>query len=799
MLKKIAPIVLAVFIALTGFAQKKSGSENATSLVDSEIAAKIILQRINKVRLDNSVDTLIYDEILMKASITQAEIMAANGKATTDNGGGKYPTTGDRVKSAGGTNKAEEIVITLPATRGKDMMPLNEIVEEAVKKWSKKELPIIINQNNIYVGASMRMDASGKKAFISVVFGGFKTFNKGGNKKARKKLKARYTKKNKKLHEPDKKTCKNCDKFSDYEKLLDGVYVENGKIYLKYDDLKGLSKLLKGGADGLAVDIVQKAQYNNPDYNIINNNLQSKGILKKTVNYATLLSKNRIKPEKPGEKINKMDAPLAKFPKKVKGEYEINLLVIQGGSLCKTLIKSYTEQGDQASNTPLTMLLMQDSAAYFNPPFVPKSDTATLKFTIPFEKNKSDYKEADLLPFINSLKAPDFIISGLYITAYSSIEGDEETNVKLQKKRSESIIKALGKMKKSNAITDVKTSDSWELFKMTLEDTEFKNLTKMNKDAAIKEINTKPGLSEQLEPYLSKQRFGEIMMKVTYDISGAKEEKYSIVKFNEAVKKGDVTKALKIQYYIAQKVREGKYSDKALSQLEIPMEAKFSGILNNQIVFNYYKNDSIPTNEDYELLKKLAGLDPSNAVVSYNRMYCALKLDSIVGDAKARAEKQAAIDALNKTVVPEKFVNALNIEWQFKVIKAVDTIEGSDKIVQGCIGKIKSFFNIKESTKENNLKLAYIFAKFKDYQFASNLLANYIKEDDVSEPILFAYISFASHIPDLVNSRVFSNALKKAEKANHEKYCKLFGPPFLSFQVLDNPLVKEDYNKAGCK
>jgi len=40
--------------------------------------------------------------------------------------------------------------------------------------------------------------------------------------------------------------------------------------------------------------------------------------------------------------------------------------------------------------------------------------------------------------------------------------------------------------------------------------------------------------------------------------------------------------------------------------------------------------------------------------------------------------------------------------------------------------------------------------------------------------------------------------LQKANDANHDKYCKLFGEPYLSFQVLDNPIVKEDYNKAGC-
>ena len=110
---------------------------------------------------------------------------------------------------------------------------------------------------------------------------------------------------------------------------------------------------------------------------------------------------------------------------------------------------------------------MPDSNAYSKPPFVPKSDSATLKFTVPFEKNKFDYKEADMLPFLNSLQEPDFIINGLFISAFSSIEGDSVSNVKLQKKRSESIIKALASMQKQGVVTNVKTGDSWELFKLS--------------------------------------------------------------------------------------------------------------------------------------------------------------------------------------------------------------------------------------------------------------------------------------------------------------------------------------------
>ena len=229
------------------------------------------------------------------------------------------------------------------------------------------------------------------------------------------------------------------------------------------------------------------------------------------------------------------------------------------------------------------------------------------------------------------------------------------------------------------------------------------------------------------------------------------------------------------------------------------MDKKFSGLLNNQIVYNYYLRDSIPNAKDYEKIKEIALLDPSNKIVTFNNIYCSLLLDTTIGDKKQQAEKQSSIDGMYKTIVPEKPLNKLNTEWQFKVISAVDTGEAAQATVQASINRIKSFFDINESSKENNLKLAYIFARFRDFPFAANLLAEFVNDSTADEQLLFAYISFAAHIPEMVFSKTFATALEKAERANHARYCKLFGEPYLSFQVLENPLVKEYYNKVGCQ
>ncbi|MCW3072821.1 MAG: hypothetical protein JWO44_2711 [Bacteroidetes bacterium] len=800
MIKKFTLFAFLITAGTFGFAQKKSKKDSPpeTKTIETAEAEKLILQELNKIRAAANLDTLEINEILSRASAIQAEDMAKNNKAQLDNSKGKMKTTAKRVIASGGTKNVEETVLAVSAMKGKAAATPKDIADAVMAKWKigKKELLIIKNGNYVFASPSVKIDEGGKKAYVSVVYGGFSIVNDGA--KMKKELKAPYTSKNKKIKGPDVRTCKNCDKFKDYDGLQKGIYVKDNKVYLKYDNLKAFSRLIKKPKDGLAIDFVQKAQYDNPKYNIYDNNLLSKGVLQKTVSKDKLFSKNLVKPEKKGKKVSKLDVQIGTIPKNIKGDYEINLLVIQDGKLCKTIRKSYIEQGDQESNSPLSMLLMPEDGAYTKPPFEPKSESTLLNFSIPFEKNKSDYKEEDLAPFLNALQEPDFFIEGLYITAYSSIEGDASANAILQKKRAESIIKALSKMQKAGVVTNVKTSDSWNLFQMETEDGKYDYLAKMQKEKAIQEINSK-GLAAELEPILGKERFAQIVMDVTYDITGPKEEKFSVSKFNQAVKKNDIKQAYKIQYYIAKQMREQKYTPEATTKLIIPNEAKYSGLLNNQVVNHYLLNNSVPDDEDYAEMKKLATLDPANNYIRFNNLFCAVKLDSTIGDKKAQDDMQAKIDGMYKTEVPKKFVDALNTEWQFRVIEVYDTMETGAPVVEVCINRIKSFYNFKDGSWQNALKLSYIFARFKDYKFATTILAPFVKEEKPDENLLFAYASFCAQEQELVNSRMFVTALEKAEKANHDRYCKLFGQPYLTFQVLDNPLVKKDYNNTGCK
>ena len=307
MLKKITLLLFISLNVINGFGQKKGAKPAPSSDFNTKEAEQALLRVLNKVRIENKLDTIEYHPILGQAAAIQSADMAKNGKAELTNSKRKYKTTAKRVVSVGGTIKTQELVLATSIVKGKGSLSANELADAAFYKWrvGKQNQSVIKNADFVYASPSVTIDESGKKAYISIVFGSFNTFNSGADKK--KELAVPYSGKTKKLKEPEDRSCNACKKFKDWEGLASGLYVQDGKIFIKYANLKALSKFIRKSADGLAVDIIQRSQYDNPDYNIVDNNLISKGVLLKTVTMSKLYSKNKIKPvKKEAEQLNQV-------------------------------------------------------------------------------------------------------------------------------------------------------------------------------------------------------------------------------------------------------------------------------------------------------------------------------------------------------------------------------------------------------------------------------------------------------------------------------------------------------------
>src|ERR1700752_1262746 len=231
---------------------------------------KILVHELNNFRAKNGLDTFEVNQVLVDAAGMDGKTMSKAGNVKVDQ---------EKVKKnlvkAGGTKKGEELAMNAPVSKGRDNYKTEQVAKVIWTRWenNKKDKEILLKPQYMLIGISCMMDKDNKKVIATAVFGGYDSFNTGAKKK--KELVVPFNTKSKKLLTPDAKACKNCDKWKNYYVLQKGLKVENGKIYLEYANLKDLKRLMKKPKDGLAVDIVQKAQYDKPDYNIVDNNLQN--------------------------------------------------------------------------------------------------------------------------------------------------------------------------------------------------------------------------------------------------------------------------------------------------------------------------------------------------------------------------------------------------------------------------------------------------------------------------------------------------------------------------------------------
>jgi outer membrane protein OmpA-like peptidoglycan-associated protein len=773
-------------LSLCAYSQSSGGGKFRTSELPI-----VLLKELNRFRMSKGLDTLETNKMLQFAAEISSQGMADNDSEKTDR-----KTSLNYLKYVGATTKGEELVMKGTISKGREDFSTEDVAKVIYNRWENniKDLPVLTNPKYTLVGIVATIDEYGEKVYVSAFFGGYDITNDGVTHKDQ--LTIPYNNKSKSLKPSDSKTCKTCERWRNYDLLQKGLYVSEGKIYLRYPNAKDLRRFLKKEKDGLAVDIVQRSQFTQGDYNIVDNNLLNKGIMSKVLYKEAFFKKNLLitKNKKENRKVKGIEVLLGKFDPKITGSYELNLLVIQNGVLCKTVTRGYNETANIESNTPIGLLPMQNSKG-LKPAFEPRNESSIVNFIIPFEKNKSEFKQEDIVPFIKAMNEPDFIIDGLYIYAYSSIEGDSAANTKLQLKRAESVVSVLQGMQNNKISPTIQTKDSWGLFLLENEDGQYADIVNLGKNKAIERINGDKKLLQELEPILAKERFAQIILDVTYDVSGEKEQKFTTVSFNRAVKANNSKLSYKILEFINKRVNEGKYPASIYDSLKIADNSKNVGILNNQVYYSYLASNSI-SNEDEKLFDKLLMNDPKNPILQYNKVFCQLKLDSSAGNQTHQSEVQQTINELYGKL-DSNYVNGLNIEWQFKIMEALDTLPNSESQMDACITRIKQFYNIKDASWQNALKLASVFSRVKDYNYAATLLEPYLDSKNVNENLVFMYISLASRVQEKYYSRTFAKAMEIAKNKNQERYCKLIGEPNMTFQVLENPEVKRVYN-ASC-
>ncbi|PLX20704.1 MAG: hypothetical protein C0599_08665 [Salinivirgaceae bacterium] len=796
--------VLIVFLFYTNFAFGQTGDNylvgdrvyNANSTIDTrffqpEFLEKLILQNINKVRAERGFEPYERNTILYQAAKLQSEYMAEIEERTEVNKNKNLASTSLRLQHFGGSGIGLELLEKESFKKRGIYFTYGQLAENIAFGWfnSKRDSKYLYSDDYTLADIALTIDNGKRKVYISFILGTFLSENQG--KEIANRTQSHITQPAlfpwKRLSKYDDRVCRKTDRLENISLLQNALVVnDNNEVYLDFDNARVFKKFLRERKDGIALDIITSDQYACGSPNKVNYELVNRGTRLSTIYSNQFWRKNEVT----GKYVRSVKVPLGQIPEALASSYyELNLLLIQDNHVCKSIPSSYLSSCEGQYKQELNVLADTVTInSHFN--YKPKADSTQLSFRIPFEKKKYTYKTEDIEPFLKLLNEPDFIIYELNISAYSSIEGVQDENQMLQKKRAESIIHALRKRQKDSIISQIKTEAAWEQFKEDIRPTQHNVLASMSLNEAQEYIR-KYNLSKKLEPILKNHRYAQIDMKVTYDISGEKEQDFVVSKFNKAIEDNNLPLALSIQKYIMVKIMNGNYSMAAVFEQDIPEKSQFAVLLMNKLWLEIKgTNGSI---RDYkERIAALHKLDRYNEYIAFNHALCQVKFESLK-DERQINDLQNDIDRFYYKSFTKETIDNLNMRFQFKVINLADSLDNKEGIVKERLEKIKEIVDIKDESIENSLRLAELFIQNQDYEFALKMLETFVENANAPEELIYTYLSLCSRFEEKMLSRKFARVMRIAQQMNPDRYCSLFDGNHFSLRVFENPQIKNNF------
>ncbi|MBQ4231621.1 MAG: hypothetical protein II671_08715, partial [Salinivirgaceae bacterium] len=305
MTKKIAFSLLAICCTLICSAQRDIARKtyqingevmSASTQIDPfgfypKLLDSIIIDQINFILDERDCEPLQFRQLLFSVAKEQSEYMSLLAKEDP-NAVLKQPI-GDRMQSYGGSSEAAELIARINVVKGKEELTYFKMAEELVFKWmsNSKTAALFESTKYRYIAVSSSIDFDGKKVYVSVVLGNFRSFNEG--MRDRGQLKVPYTVKNNGLDVYDPEVCKRVNRMTNLHEFRDALVVEGNEVFIDMESAKPLQKLLRNKNDALALDILQKEQYAcQHERNIIDYNRFNRGVLTKPYKSKKLFKKN---------------------------------------------------------------------------------------------------------------------------------------------------------------------------------------------------------------------------------------------------------------------------------------------------------------------------------------------------------------------------------------------------------------------------------------------------------------------------------------------------------------------------
>lgn len=792
-------IFLLLLISIDAISQADKAKIHA-STIDAVALEELVLQKVNKLRDSLKLKTLVKDKILNKAALDQSDYQLMIKRLTHKQKTWNKKTPFDRVAYYEGTHSlvGENCAFTffnksVRLKKVKKAVYINsqELIAEAIfNSWkhSPGHYANMVNPDYVTTGINFAIDPKTNKIYATQVFGGTVYKAPAGIELT------------KNAHGITKGTEKQCAKTKAYkygsEFFANYTINEKGEVYLYFHDLNYFKNILSGVNDAVAVDIIKRDQLPCGGANIFHGNPVHDGIMQKPIYYYELYKNNEATQD------NYLLTKLGTVPKALRGEYQVNTMVIKNNKLCYTSYPVSVPQG-QIPLFPFKPLF--DSARTAT--ILPDTINKTLTFYIPFNRGEINYDSRAFKTFYNRVSGYKNYITAINVNSYSSVEGSVKQNQYLQTQRLNKIIKTI---KSTNIPASVpvkgKAQENWDLFYKQIDNPIYGFLKDKSKSEVKAYFNDKNNLM-YFDAFLKAQRTAVVTVSINgvidantnesaFDLSLAYQNKLMLNQTKQA--NAIMSKVLRDFDYKSDFPYDLFYSDSiAVGNSNLISLTNQWAMLLNIDWFNITKKEG-------EEGMKLASETKHYVPFQYN-MYCSAvkymfnEIDTIGSTSdllgKIQALKKHKSWGKYSNQISNEEYNRLIINYHLGLLKVNRRYRRYGKVDES-LKVIKNYFVKADMTLVEAKKMALFFNEYYRFDWSVEILKPYMdKEGEIDEDALFVFVKTASLLRDDFTDDDYFKYMSMAQAKNNKRFCAWLNK---DFQLLRSKKTKEVYCKV-CK
>ena len=621
------------------------------------------------------------------------------------------------------------------------------------------------------------------------------------------------------------------------------VHKGRQELFRTYDPVT-LAKALKRRKDGIAVEIVEYEPYHcgNPAY--------EKGYLRKNRNTVLtgqilepVYKKEIMRPLKGAQKrfkaeqkreilktkssrkltseekaakiaeirntpfdLEQLDISMGRKPKDLSDYHEFNVLFLHRRRVMWAL--HFTgfcgEKLERDDEFPLIDNLRLSD---YRP--LPRKDS--LRFSVPFAKNETEYQEKYVKPLMDSLVSESWIVKKAIIKGYASVEGTREINERLQNERANAIVQVIETAQKTAIEKEISAEENWELFRLQLKKSPYKNW--LNKtEEEIKALLELDRWEQRMERLLEQQRRTDIALINEENITPENQYTYTLRDYREALKeaeKGDTLQrswtilAEKIQGFLIQGVLAGKLAPEQLFAVELPQEGPYGRLWQNRMwlqwKLQHQKGASSAFSREYfTSLKRLAKAEKVPGTANYNMI--AYYLNGWKDKVPDPSLPPPTLEEMMITLQVSGFTHdsvdydAMHLHYAFK---AADYFQQNKKRpeLKRALLTIYNAWQQKGMTADSAITLANHFAHYDETGLSFLTIEPFATQAHPNHQALSIYLKLIfNHPEEQPGSLYYQKLMDAKEQLTEEEWCDLFvGPCNISFQIFDHPQLRELY------